>query len=50
MRENASWSLLSLSVGFVLAVLGLPERWEWLQPYLLATSRRKIDACSILFN
>lgn len=44
MRENASWSLLSLSVGFVLAMLGLPDRYEWVQPYLLAGAA----ACLVL--
>jgi hypothetical protein len=49
MRDSASWSLLSLAVGFMLAVLGLPDRWEWLQPYLLVAAAACLAASAICF-
>jgi hypothetical protein len=38
MRENSAWSLLTLSVGFMLAILGLTDGWLWLQPFLLVAA------------
>jgi len=35
MHANTCWGLLSLAVGFGLAILGLPPNYAWLQPYLV---------------
>jgi hypothetical protein len=38
MYANTCWGLLGLAVTFGLATLGLPSRFEWLSPWLLAAA------------